>query len=105
MDLATLLKPILTAGGLRVVGSTTFDEYKQIEKDRALSRRFQKVVLQEPSIEETVRILQEALHLYPRRHRPLRFPHARRGAWVAPTILASVALLAPFRAAPRGGKM
>ena len=45
MDLATLLKPVLTSGGLRVVGSTTFDEYKQIEKDRALSRRFQKIAL------------------------------------------------------------
>ena len=49
MDLATLLKPVLTSGGLRVVGSTTFDEYKQIEKDRALSRRFQKIALQEPT--------------------------------------------------------
>jgi len=68
MDLATLLKPILTAGGLRVVGSTTFDEYKQIEKDRALSRRFQKVVLQEPSIEETVRILQGLQKRYEEHH-------------------------------------
>jgi ATP-dependent Clp protease ATP-binding subunit ClpA len=68
MDLATLLKPILTAGGLRVVGSTTFDEYKQIEKDRALSRRFQKVVLQEPSIEEAVRILQGLQKRYEEHH-------------------------------------
>jgi ATP-dependent Clp protease ATP-binding subunit ClpA len=68
MDLATLLKPILTAGGLRVVGSTTFDEYKQIEKDRALSRRFQKVVLQEPSVEETVRILQGLQKRYEEHH-------------------------------------
>ena len=68
MDLATLLKPILTAGGLRVVGSTTFEEYKQIEKDRALSRRFQKVVLQEPSIEETVRILQGLQKRYEEHH-------------------------------------
>ena len=55
MDLATLLKPVLTSGGLRVMGSTTFDEFKQIEKDRALSRRFQKVPLQEPTVEETVK--------------------------------------------------
>jgi ATP-dependent Clp protease ATP-binding subunit ClpA len=68
MDLATLLKPILTAGGLRVVGSTTFDEYKQIEKDRALSRRFQKVALQEPSVEETVRILQGLQKRYEEHH-------------------------------------
>jgi ATP-dependent Clp protease ATP-binding subunit ClpA len=68
MDLATLLKPVLTAGGLRVVGSTTFDEYKQIEKDRALSRRFQKVVLQEPSVEEAVRILQGLQKRYEEHH-------------------------------------
>ena len=49
MDLATLIKPVLTAGELRVVGSTTFEEFKQIEKDRALARRLQKVVIDEPS--------------------------------------------------------
>ena len=57
MDLATLIKPILTAGDLRVIGSTTFEEFKQIEKDRALARRLQKIAIEEPSIEETVRIL------------------------------------------------
>jgi ATP-dependent Clp protease ATP-binding subunit ClpA len=57
MDLATLIKPILTAGELRVIGSTTFEEFKQIEKDRALARRLQKVIVDEPSVEETVRIL------------------------------------------------
>ncbi|MEO8256201.1 MAG: AAA family ATPase [Acidobacteriota bacterium] len=57
MDLATMIKPILTAGDLRVIGSTTFEEFKQIEKDRALARRLQKIAIDEPSIEETVRIL------------------------------------------------
>ncbi len=57
MDLATLMKPLLTAGELRVIGSTTFEEYKQIEKDRALARRLQKIAIEEPSIDETVRIL------------------------------------------------
>ncbi len=57
MDLATLIKPVLTAGDLRVVGSTTIEEFKHIEKDRALARRLQKVQIDEPSIEETVRIL------------------------------------------------
>ncbi len=57
MDLATMIKPILTAGDLRVIGSTTFEEYKHIEKDRALARRLQKIAIEEPSIEETVRIL------------------------------------------------
>jgi ATP-dependent Clp protease ATP-binding subunit ClpA len=57
MDLATLIKPILTAGDLRVVGSTTAEEFKHIEKDRALARRLQKVQIDEPSLEETVGIL------------------------------------------------
>ncbi len=57
MDLATLLKPLLTAGDLRVIGSTTFEEFKHIEKDRGLARRLQKIAIDEPSIEETVRIL------------------------------------------------
>jgi ATP-dependent Clp protease ATP-binding subunit ClpA len=57
MDLATLLKPLLTAGDLRVIGSTTFEEFKHIEKDRALARRLQKIAIVEPSIEETMRIL------------------------------------------------
>ena len=57
MDLATLIKPILTAGDLRVIGSTTFEEFKHIEKDRALARRLQKIAIEEPTIEETVRIL------------------------------------------------
>src|SRR4029079_11588251 len=52
MDLATLIKPILTAGQLRVVGSTTHEEFKHIEKDRALARRLQKVTIDEPSIAE-----------------------------------------------------
>jgi ATP-dependent Clp protease ATP-binding subunit ClpA len=57
MDLATMLKPILTTGDLRVIGSTTFEEYKQVEKDRALARRLQKIAVDEPSTEETVQIL------------------------------------------------
>jgi len=57
LDLATLLKPLLSAGDLRIVGSTTFEEFKQIEKDRALARRLQKVAIEEPSIGDTVKIL------------------------------------------------
>ena len=68
MDLATLIKPVLTAGELRVVGSTTFEEFKQIEKDRALARRLQKVVVEEPSVEETVRILQGLRARYEEHH-------------------------------------
>jgi ATP-dependent Clp protease ATP-binding subunit ClpA len=57
MDLATMIKPILTAGELRVIGSTTFEEFKHIEKDRALARRLQKIAIEEPSTDETIRIL------------------------------------------------
>ena len=58
LDAANILKPILTTGELRCIGSTTFDEYKTVfEKDRALARRFLKVEVLEPSIADTVKIL------------------------------------------------
>jgi ATP-dependent Clp protease ATP-binding subunit ClpA len=69
MDLATLIKPILTAGQLRVVGSTTHEEFKHIEKDRALARRLQKIVVDEPSIPETVKILEGLRSRYEGHHR------------------------------------
>jgi ATP-dependent Clp protease ATP-binding subunit ClpA len=69
MDLATLIKPILTAGQLRVVGSTTHEEFKHIEKDRALARRLQKITIDEPSIAETVRILEGLRSRYESHHR------------------------------------
>jgi ATP-dependent Clp protease ATP-binding subunit ClpA len=68
MDLATLIKPILTAGELRVIGSTTFDEFKQIEKDRALARRLQKIAIDEPSIDEAIRILAGLRSRYEEHH-------------------------------------
>ncbi len=68
MDLATMLKPLLTAGELRVIGSTTFEEFKHIEKDRALARRLQKIAIDEPSIEETVRILAGLASRYEEHH-------------------------------------
>ena len=58
MDASNLIKPMLQNGDLRCIGSTTYQEYRGIfEKDRALSRRFQKIDVTEPSIEETVKIL------------------------------------------------
>ncbi|MFI3284985.1 MAG: AAA family ATPase, partial [Erysipelotrichaceae bacterium] len=58
MDAANLLKPMLARGELKCIGATTFDEYRQyIEKDAALERRFQKVMVEEPSVEETISIL------------------------------------------------
>ena len=68
MDLATLIKPLLSEGDLRVIGSTTFDEFKQIEKDRALARRLQKIVVEEPSVEETSRILEGLQSRYEEHH-------------------------------------
>ena len=58
MDAANLLKPMLARGELKCIGATTFDEYRQyIEKDAALERRFQKIQVEEPSVEETISIL------------------------------------------------
>jgi ATP-dependent Clp protease ATP-binding subunit ClpA len=69
MDLATLIKPMLTAGELRVIGSTTFDEYKHIEKDRALARRLQKIAIEEPSVDEAIKILAGLKSRYEDHHR------------------------------------
>lgn len=58
MDASNLIKPLLSAGNLRCIGSTTYAEYRSIfEKDHALARRFQKVDVEEPSIDETYEIL------------------------------------------------
>ncbi len=58
MDASNLLKPLLTNGDLRCIGSTTFQEYRGIfDKDRALSRRFQKIDVDEPSVDDTYKIL------------------------------------------------
>ncbi|MGM9941501.1 MAG: ATP-dependent Clp protease ATP-binding subunit [Bulleidia sp.] len=58
MDAANLLKPMLARGELKCIGATTFNEYRQyIEKDRALERRFQKVMVSEPTVEDSIAIL------------------------------------------------
>ncbi len=76
MDASNILKPALVAGGLRCIGSTTYEEYKNhFEKDRALSRRFQKVEIQEPSVEETYQILQ-GLKPYYEQHHDVRYADA-----------------------------
>jgi ATP-dependent Clp protease ATP-binding subunit ClpA len=59
MDASNLLKPALQTGKLRCIGSTTFEEFKKFfDKDRALSRRFQKIEVQEPTLKESEEILQ-----------------------------------------------
>ncbi|MBV5347350.1 AAA family ATPase, partial [bacterium] len=58
MDASNLIKPVLASGDLRCIGSTTYQEYRGIfEKDRALARRFQKIDIDAPSVEETIEIL------------------------------------------------
>lgn len=58
VDAANLIKPLLSSGKIRVMGSTTYQEFSNIfEKDRALARRFQKIDITEPSVEETVQII------------------------------------------------
>ena len=58
VDAANLIKPLLSGGKIRVIGSTTYQEFSNIfEKDRALARRFQKIDVTEPSVEETVQII------------------------------------------------
>ena len=65
MDAANILKPALARGELQCIGATTFDEFKKhIEKDAALVRRFQKIVLQEPTEEETLEILKNLTSSY-----------------------------------------
>ena len=69
MDASNLLKPVLTSGKLRCIGSTTYKEYRSyFEKDRALLRRFQKIDIKEPSIEDSVRILEGLCSRYESHH-------------------------------------
>lgn len=73
MDASNLIKPLLANGELKCIGSTTYQEYRGIfEKDRALARRFQKVDISEPSVEETVSILR-GLKPHLERHHGVKF--------------------------------
>jgi len=69
MDAGNMLKPALARGGLRCIGATTLDEYrKHIEKDKALERRFQPVLVEEPNIEDTISILRGIKEKYEMHH-------------------------------------
>ena len=73
MDASNLLKPALQGGKLRCMGSTTYKEYRQhFEKDRALSRRFQKIDVNEPSVDDTVKIL-KGIKPYFEQHHDVRY--------------------------------
>ncbi|HEV2752826.1 MAG TPA: ATP-dependent Clp protease ATP-binding subunit [Solirubrobacteraceae bacterium] len=68
MDAANILKPLLARGELRMIGATTLSEYKKIERDGALARRFSPVTVDEPSVEQTVAILVGLREGYERHH-------------------------------------
>jgi len=68
MDAGNILKPALARGDLQVIGATTLKEYRQIEKDAALERRFQPIIVKEPTNEETVQILQGLKEKYEKFH-------------------------------------
>ncbi|MGR3465532.1 AAA family ATPase, partial [Limimaricola sp.] len=75
MDASNLLKPALQGGKLRCMGSTTYKEFRQyFEKDRALSRRFQKIDVNEPSVDDTVKIL-KGLKPYFEDHHQIKYTH------------------------------
>ena len=69
VDAASILKPMLARGELQTIGATTLDEYRKIEKDAALERRFQPVTVEQPSIEETIGILNGLRDRYEAFHR------------------------------------
>lgn len=77
IDAANVLKPALSRGEIKCIGATTLDEYrKYLEKDKALARRFQKVVIEPPSRDDTVRILKGLQSRYEKHHRVKYHPDA-----------------------------
>lgn len=81
MDASNLLKPSLSNGTLRCIGSTTYKEYRNhFEKDRALVRRFQKIDVVEPTIDETIEILKGLKNYYEEHHKVKYTDEALRGA-------------------------
>jgi ATP-dependent Clp protease ATP-binding subunit ClpA len=81
MDASNILKPALSSGRLRCIGSTTYQEYKgSFERDRALSRRFQKIEVGEPSVDETIQILEGLRSRYEEHHKVTYAPEALKAA-------------------------
>jgi ATP-dependent Clp protease ATP-binding subunit ClpA len=81
MDASNLLKPALAQGTLRCIGSTTYKEYRNyFEKDRALVRRFQKIDVNEPTVEDAIKILQGLKTNYEKHHKVRYTPEAIRAA-------------------------
>ena len=69
VDASSMLKPLLQSGELRCIGSTTYQDYRHFERDRPLARRFQRIDVHEPSVEETVKILEGLAPRYEEHHR------------------------------------
>ncbi len=81
VDAANILKPALARGELQCIGATTLDEYrKYIERDAALQRRFQEVIVREPSVEETIEILKGIRERYEQHHRLIIADEALKAA-------------------------
>jgi ATP-dependent Clp protease ATP-binding subunit ClpA len=80
VDASSMLKPLLQSGELRCMGSTTYQEYRHFERDRALARRFQRVDIHEPTVPETVRILEGLAPRYEEHHHVRFTKGALRGA-------------------------
>ena len=88
MDASNLIKPVLASGDLRCIGSTTYQEFRGIfEKDRALTRRFQKIDVHEPSVDETVEILKGLRK---------RFEEHHQVAYTTPALRAAAELSAKY---------
>ena len=98
VDAANILKPALSCGELQCIGATTLDEYrKYIERDAALQRRFQEVIVREPSVEETIEILKGIRERYEQHHRLIIADEALKAAtvWLAAISLTALCQIRP----------
>src|SRR3546814_4889093 len=81
MDASNLLKPALSSGAIRCIGSTTYKEFRNhFEKDRALLRRFQKIDVNEPTVEDTIKIMQGLKPYFEEHHKVRYTPDAIKSA-------------------------
>lgn len=80
MDASNILKPAMARGEIQIIGATTLEEYrKHIEKDAALERRFQPVMVEEAGVEQTIEILKDCVLNYEKHHQvPLQMRHWRQ---------------------------
>ena len=98
MDAGNMLKPALARGELHCIGATTLDEYrKYIEKDAALERRFQKVLVDEPSVEDTIAILRGLQEKY---EFTMESRSPTRPSWRPPSCRTAISPTASCRTRP-----